>query len=62
MEGWKETPLELCCRTYNNPYLRETAFTGTVSGVSGQNLVFAASGGSVDLVHSADRRLLLSLK
>jgi hypothetical protein len=48
-EGWKETPLELCCRTYNNPYLRETAFTGTVSGVSGQNLTFAVSGGSADL-------------
>jgi len=48
-EGWKETPLELACRTYNNPYLRETVFTGTVSGVSGQNLVFATSGGSVDL-------------
>lgn len=48
-EGWKETGLELCCRTYNNPFLRETAFTGTVSGVSGQNLAFAVSGGVADL-------------
>lgn len=48
-EGWTETPLELCCRTYNNPYLRETAFTGTVSGVVGQTLVFTASGGDADL-------------
>ena len=48
-EGWTETPLELCCRTYNNPYLRESVFTGTVSGVSGQTLTFAVSGGSVDL-------------
>ncbi len=48
-EGWTETPLELCCRTYNNPYLRETAFTGTVSAVNGQVLTFAVSGGSVDL-------------
>jgi protocatechuate 3,4-dioxygenase beta subunit len=48
-EGWTETPLELCCRTYNNPYLRESVFTGTVSGVSGQTLTFAVSGGSADL-------------
>jgi uncharacterized repeat protein (TIGR01451 family) len=48
-EGWTETPLEVCCRTYNNPYLRETAFTGTVSGVSGQTVTFAVSGGAVDL-------------
>jgi large repetitive protein len=48
-EGWKETPLELCCRTYNNPFLRETVFTGTISGVSGQDLSFAVSGGAEDL-------------
>jgi protocatechuate 3,4-dioxygenase beta subunit len=48
-EGWTETSLELCCRTYNNPYLRESVFTGTVSGVSGQTLTFAVSGGSADL-------------
>jgi uncharacterized repeat protein (TIGR01451 family) len=49
VEGWKETLLEFCCRTYNNPYLRETAFTGTVGGVSGQDLTFTVSGGSADL-------------
>jgi len=48
-EGWNETPLELCCQTYNNPFLRESVFTGTVSSVSGPNLVFATSAGSVDL-------------
>ena len=40
VEGWTVTDLEICCQTYNNPYQRETAFTGTVSSVSGQNLVF----------------------
>ena len=49
VEGWKETPLELCCLTYNNPFLRESVFTGRVSGVSGQAIRFAVSGGSVDL-------------
>jgi uncharacterized repeat protein (TIGR01451 family) len=48
-EGWTETPLALCCRTYNNPYLRETVFSGTISGVSGHTLTFTASGGSADL-------------
>ena len=52
VEGWKETGFELCCRTYNNPFLRETAFTGTVdttNGVNGQTLNFSTSAGSVDL-------------
>ncbi len=49
VEGWKETPIELSCQTYNNPYLRETVFTGTVGTVNGQNLTFANSAGSVDL-------------
>lgn len=48
-EGWTETPIELCCRTYNNPYLRESVFTGTVSGVSGQDIAFVLSGGTADL-------------
>ncbi len=39
-EGWTETPLEMCCRTYNNPYLRCAAFTGTVASVSGQAIAF----------------------
>jgi uncharacterized repeat protein (TIGR01451 family) len=42
-EGWTVTGLEICCRTYNNPYQRESAFTGTVTGVSGQDLTFAAN-------------------
>ncbi len=48
-EGWWETGLELCCRTYNNPFLRSTVFTGTVGGVSGQTLDLAGSAGPVDL-------------
>jgi hypothetical protein len=48
-EGWRETPLELCCRTYNNPFLRETGFTGTISSVAGQAIAFALSGGGGDL-------------
>ncbi|MGL4401169.1 MAG: SdrD B-like domain-containing protein [Luteolibacter sp.] len=42
-EGWTVTGLEICCRTYNNPYQRETVFTGTVTEVSGQNLTFAVN-------------------
>jgi hypothetical protein len=49
VEGWKETPLELCCRTHNDPYLREAAFTGTVDTVTGQNITFSLSGGSANL-------------
>ena len=49
VEGWKETPLELCCRTYNNPFLREAIFTGNVNAVSGQTLDFTTSAGTVDL-------------
>lgn len=52
VEGWKETGFERCCRTYNNPYLRETAFTGTVDttgGVVGQTLNFTNSAGTADL-------------
>ena len=43
-EGWKETPLGLGCRTYSNPFLRETTFTGTVGGVSGQVITFTTGG------------------
>lgn len=49
VEGWKETALRLNCSTYNNPFLRETGFTGTVSAVNGQQLTFATSAGSVNL-------------
>lgn len=48
-EGWRETEMSLCCRTYNNPFLRESVFTGTIGGVSGQDLVFTVSGGTADL-------------
>ena len=50
--GWTATDLELCCRTYNNPYLRCASFSGTVdvtNGVSGQTLNFTHSAGSWDL-------------
>ncbi len=49
VEGWTETPLEICCRTYNNPYLRCAEFTGKVDGVSGQTLDLTTSAGTVDL-------------
>jgi uncharacterized repeat protein (TIGR01451 family) len=52
VEGWKETLLELCCRTYNNPFLRETAFTGTVGSVSGQVLTLSTSLGTLSLSSS----------
>ena len=48
-EGWQETDMALCCRTYNNPFLRESVFTGTIGSVSGQDLVFPVSAASVDL-------------
>ena len=48
-EGWQETELGVCCRTFNNPFLRESVFTGTISAVSGQDLTFAVSGGSADI-------------
>jgi uncharacterized repeat protein (TIGR01451 family) len=41
VEGWTSTDLEVSCRTYNVPYQREAAFTGTISAVNGQQLVFA---------------------
>jgi large repetitive protein len=44
VEGWKETPFELCCRTYNSPFLRQSAFTGTVGNVTGQSVDFADAG------------------
>lgn len=49
VDGWTETALGLCCRTYNNPYLRCADFTGTIDGVSGQTLDFTTSAGTTDL-------------
>lgn len=49
VEGWHETDLPLCCVTYNDPYLRESVFTGVVGSVSGQDLVFPVSAGVRDL-------------
>ncbi|MCH7229229.1 hypothetical protein, partial [Haloferula sp. A504] len=49
VEGWNEVFLPVCCVTYNDPYQRETLFSGTVGTVSGQDLVFTLSGGSFDL-------------
>lgn len=40
VEGWKETGFGIACQTYNNPYLLQTEFTGTVSGVTGLSLTF----------------------
>ncbi|MFN5579112.1 MAG: SdrD B-like domain-containing protein [Akkermansiaceae bacterium] len=39
-EGWTRTGLAGICQTYNIPYVRESVFTGTVSTVSGQDLIF----------------------
>ncbi|MCX6876179.1 MAG: carboxypeptidase regulatory-like domain-containing protein [Verrucomicrobia bacterium] len=41
VEGWKETAVELNCSTYNNPFLRDAVFSGTVGSVSDQVLTFA---------------------
>jgi hypothetical protein len=49
VEGWTETTLGMCCRTYNNPYLRSQIYTGTVGTVLGQTLDFTTVGGSVTL-------------
>ncbi len=49
VEGWTEADLPLCCVTYNDPYQRETLFTGTVGAVDGQDLEFTVSSGSFDL-------------
>ncbi len=49
VEGWTETALDICCRTYNNPYLRTAVFTGVIDGVSGQILDLAGSAGNADL-------------
>ncbi len=49
VEGWTETAFPVCCKTYNNPYLRCALFTGTVTAVSGQELTFGASSGTVTL-------------
>ncbi|MEO5915832.1 MAG: SdrD B-like domain-containing protein [Luteolibacter sp.] len=49
VEGWKVTGFELCCRTYSSPFLRETEFTGTISGVNGQTLDLSVSAGTQDL-------------
>ncbi len=54
-EGWTVTGLEICCRTYNNPYQRETAFTGTVTASAARtspsppatiSIILLSSGGS----------------
>lgn len=49
VEGWKETSLGLCCRTYNNPFLRSTVLNGTIDGVGAHTLDLTTSAGSVDL-------------
>ena len=41
--GWRETEMELCCRTYNNPFLQCALFSGTVDAVTGQVLDFTDS-------------------
>ena len=50
VQGWTVTGLEICCRTYNNPYQRESVFTGTVTAVNAQNLAFAANDELDDLL------------
>jgi hypothetical protein len=39
--GWTETTLNQTCSTFNNPFLRCATFTGTVTSVSDQNIVFS---------------------
>lgn len=47
--GWVETGCELCCSTYNNPFLECAVFTGTVDAVNGQDLDFTESAGPFNL-------------
>ena len=48
VEGWTKTAVGICCRTYNDPYLRASLFTGIVDSVSGQSINLAGSMGSFD--------------
>jgi len=47
--GWVETTFGNFCATYNNPFLACASFTGTIDGVSGQQLDMTTSAGTVDL-------------
>jgi len=46
--GWIQTPLDYRIRSFNDPFLQCPLFTGVVSGVNGQDIVSAVSGGGVD--------------
>ncbi len=52
--GWVETEFGVCCSTYCDPFLECAVFTGTVSGVDGQNLEFATSADGFDLATLLD--------
>lgn len=46
--GWIQTPLDYRIRSFNDPFLQCPLFTGTISGVDGQDIISAVSGGGVD--------------
>jgi hypothetical protein len=48
-EGWTRTPTDLCCRTYNNPYLRCAVFTGVIDSAAASVIDLTTSAGGVDL-------------
>jgi uncharacterized repeat protein (TIGR01451 family) len=54
VEGWTATDLDTHCQTYNNPYLAESLFTGTISEVIGSDAVFGIGTGPVDLAELFD--------
>ncbi|WP_341405633.1 SdrD B-like domain-containing protein [Luteolibacter soli] len=49
VKGWTRTPVNVSCRTYNNPYLHCPVFTGTVDSASGSTFTLTTSAGPVDL-------------
>lgn len=46
--GWIQTPLDYKVRSFNDPFLQCPLFAGVISGVDGQDIVSAVSGGGVD--------------
>ncbi len=46
--GWVHTDFDLCCMTYNNPFLESAIFSGTVDSVENQDLILTTSADGVD--------------
>jgi len=54
VQGWTATDLDPHCQSYNNPYLTESVFTGTISGVSGYDAVLGIGSGPLDFATLLD--------